>query len=103
MRAVPEASSADFLRDVGDALKQRHKTAVILLGALVDEKPTFVAMSTPDVAKKCPAGDVVRTAAQAAGGNGGGRPESAQGGGTDPSKLDAALTAARKLIEEKLA
>ncbi len=103
VRAVPEASSADFLRDVGDALKQRHKTAVILLGALVDEKPTFVAMSTPDVAKKCPAGDVVRTAAQAAGGNGGGRPESAQGGGTDPSKLDAALTAARKLIEEKLA
>jgi alanyl-tRNA synthetase len=103
VRAVPEASSADFLRDVGDALKQLHKTAVILLGAVVDDKPVFVAMSTPDVAKKCPAGDVVRVAAQAAGGNGGGRPESAQGGGTDPSKLDAALAAARKLIEEKLA
>jgi alanyl-tRNA synthetase len=103
VRAVPEASSADFLRDVGDALKQRHKTAVILLGAVINDKPTFVAMSTPDVAKKCPAGDVVRVASQAAGGNGGGRPESAQGGGTDPSKLDAALAAARKLIEEKLA
>ncbi len=103
VRAVPEASSTDFLRDVGDALKQRHKTAVILLGAVIDEKPTFVAMSTLDVSKKCPAGDVVRVASQTAGGNGGGRPESAQGGGTDPSKLDAALTAARKLIEEKLA
>jgi alanyl-tRNA synthetase len=102
VRAVPEASSADFLRDVGDALKQRHKTAVILLGAVIDERPVFVAMSTPDVAKKCPAGDVVRAAAQAAGGNGGGRPESAQGGGTDASKLEAALAAARKLIEERL-
>jgi alanyl-tRNA synthetase len=59
-------------------------------------------MSTPDFATKCPAGDVVRAAAQAAGGNGGGRPESAQGGGTDPSKLDAALAVARKLIEERL-
>jgi alanyl-tRNA synthetase len=99
---VPEASSADFLRDVGDALKQRHKTAVILLGAVLDGKPTFVAMSTPDVAQKCPAGDVVRAAAQAAGGNGGGRPESAQGGGTDPSKLGDGLAAGRRLIEERL-
>jgi alanyl-tRNA synthetase len=99
---IPEASSAEFLRDVGDALKQRHKSAVILLGAVIDEKPTFVAMSTPDIAKKCPAGDVVRVAAQAAGGNGGGRPESAQGGGNDPSKLDAALAAGRQLIEAKL-
>jgi alanyl-tRNA synthetase len=102
VRAVPEASSADFLRDVGDALKQRHKTAVILLGAVLDGKPTFVAMSTPDVAQKCPAGDVVRAAAQAAGGNGGGRPESAQGGGTDPSKLGDGLAAGRRLIEERL-
>jgi alanyl-tRNA synthetase len=103
VRTVPEATSADFLRDVGDALKQRHKTAVILLAAVIDEKPTFVAMSTPDIAKKCPAGDVVRVAAQTAGGNGGGRPESAQGGGTNPEKIDAALAAALKLIEERLA
>jgi alanyl-tRNA synthetase len=99
---ILEASSPEFLRDMGDALKQRHKSVVILLGAVIDEKPTFVAMSTPDIAKKCPAGDVVRAAAQAAGGNGGGRPESAQGGGNDPSKLDAALDAGRRLIEAKL-
>ncbi|HEU0072735.1 MAG TPA: alanine--tRNA ligase [Dehalococcoidia bacterium] len=102
VRPVPEATSVDFLRDVGDALKQRHNTAVILLGAVIDEKPTFVAMSTPDIAKKCPAGDVVRIAAQTAGGNGGGRPESAQGGGTDPSKLNDGLAAGRRLIEERL-
>jgi alanyl-tRNA synthetase len=103
VRAVPDASSVDFLRDVGDALKQRHRNAVILLGAVIDDKPTFVAMATPDAGKKCSAGDVVRAAAQAAGGNGGGRPESAQGGGSDPSKLDAALAVGRKLIEERLA
>jgi alanyl-tRNA synthetase len=97
-----EAANADALREVGDGLKASHKTAVILLGAVIDGKPAFVAMSTPDIATKCPAGDVVRAAAQAAGGNGGGRPESAQGGGTDPSKLDAALAAGRKLIEQKL-
>ncbi|HLG12163.1 MAG TPA: alanine--tRNA ligase, partial [Dehalococcoidia bacterium] len=97
-----EAATADALREVGDGLKATHKSAIILLGAVIDDKPAFVAMSTPDVAKRCPAGEVVRAAAQAAGGNGGGRPESAQGGGTDPSKLDAALAAARKLIEEKL-
>ena len=60
-------------------------------------------MSTPDVASRVAAGDVVRAAAKEAGGSGGGRPEIAQGGGTDASKLDAALTAGRKLIEEKLA
>jgi alanyl-tRNA synthetase len=97
-----EAGAADVLRQMGDGIKSSHKSAVILLGAVINGKPSFVAMSTPDVAPRVSAGDVVRAAAQAAGGSGGGRPESAQGGGTDPSKLDAALAAARKLIEERL-
>ena len=98
-----EAASADALRDAGDAIKSslRGRT-VILLAAVIDGKPTFLAMATPEVAKRCPAGDVVRAAAQAAGGSGGGRPELAQGGGTDASKIDAALAAGRRLIEEKL-
>jgi alanyl-tRNA synthetase len=76
--------------------------AAILLGAVIDGKPTFLAMSTPDVASRVPAGES-RAAAREAGGSGsGGRPELAQGGGTDASKLDAALAAGRKLIEEKL-
>jgi len=99
---VPDASSGDALREMGDGLKSKLGSSVILLGAVIVGKPTFIAMSTPDVSKRVPAGDVVRAAAQAAGGNGGGRPELAQGGGADASKLDAALAAARKLIEEKL-
>ena len=97
-----EALNAEFLRDLGDGLKQRLGSAVMLLGAVIDDKPSFLAMATPDVAKRCPAGDIVRVASQVAGGGGGGQPELAQGGGTDPSKLDAALAAGRKLIEEKL-
>ncbi|HEX5142042.1 MAG TPA: DHHA1 domain-containing protein, partial [Dehalococcoidia bacterium] len=99
---VPDASSGDALREIGDGLKSKLGTSVILLGSVIDGRPVFIAMSTPDASKRVPAGDVVRAAAQAAGGNGGGRPELAQGGGADASKLDAALAAARKLIEEKL-
>ncbi len=97
-----DTASNDALRAAGDALKSRHQSAVILVGGEVEGKPSFVAMATADVAKRCPAGEVVRAAAQATGGGGGGRPEVAQGGGTDVSKIDAALAAGRRLIAEKL-
>jgi alanyl-tRNA synthetase len=74
----------------------------MLLAAAIDGKPAFLAMATPDVARRVPAGEVVKAVAAVAGGGGGGRPEVAQGGGTDVSKIDAALAAGRKLIEEKL-
>lgn len=100
---LPEAPSADYLRDLGDGLKNRLGTSVILLASNVEGKPSFLAMVTPDTAKRVSAGDIVRVAAKEAGGGGGGRPELAQGGGTDVSKIDAALAAGRRLIEEKLA
>ncbi|HXH20649.1 MAG TPA: alanine--tRNA ligase [Dehalococcoidia bacterium] len=96
------ASSTDYLRELGDGLKAKLGSAVILLGADIGGRPAFVAMSTPDVASRVPAGDVVRAASQASGGGGGGRPELAQGGGTDVSKLDEALAAGAKLAEQKL-
>jgi alanyl-tRNA synthetase len=99
---VADSQSGDALRELGDGLKSKLGSSVVLLGAIVNGKPAFVAMSTPDVAQRVRAGDIVKAAAQAAGGSGGGRPELAQGGGSDPSKLDAALSAGRKLIEEKL-
>jgi alanyl-tRNA synthetase len=102
VQRVNEAPGADFLRDIGDGYKQRYATSVVLLGAVIDGKPSFLAMSTPDVAKRVSAGDIVRAASQAAGGGGGGRPELAQGGGSDPAKLDAALAAGRKMIEDRL-
>jgi alanyl-tRNA synthetase len=92
----------DFLRNLGDGLKTRLGSAVILLAGVVDDRPSFLAMATPDVARRVPAGDVVRVASKEAGGGGGGRPELAQGGGTDVSKIDSALAAGKRLIEERL-
>ncbi|MPZ50039.1 MAG: alanine--tRNA ligase [Dehalococcoidia bacterium] len=97
-----DASSGDAMREAGDALKSRYQSAVLLLAAAIDGKPAFLAMVTPDVARKVSAGEIVKLAAGVAGGGGGGRPEVAQGGGTDVSKIEAALAAGRKLIEEKL-
>jgi alanyl-tRNA synthetase len=99
---VPDAPSADALRDMGDGLRQKLGDSVVLLGSVIDGKPLFIAMATPDASKRISAGDVVRAAAKEAGGGGGGHPELAQGGGTDSSKLDAGLAVGRKLIEEKL-
>jgi alanyl-tRNA synthetase len=90
------------MRDLGDGLKAKLGSAVILLGADIEGRPAFLAMSTPDVTRRVPAGDIVRAASQAAGGGGGGRPELAQGGGSDVSKIDAALQAGRELAEQKL-
>jgi alanyl-tRNA synthetase len=102
IQKLADAPNGEFLRSVGDAYKSRLGSAILLLAANIDGKPSFIAMATPDVAKRVGAGDVVKVAAQAAGGGGGGRPEVAQGGGSDPSKIDAALAAARQLIEAKL-
>ena len=99
---VPNAPSADALRDMGDGLRQKLGDSIVLLGSVIDGKPMYLAMATPDASKRVGAGDIVRAAAKEAGGGGGGRPELAQGGGTDPSKLDAGLAAGRRLIEEKL-
>jgi alanyl-tRNA synthetase len=102
LAAKVEASNADYLRDLGDGLKAKLGSAVVLLGAEIDGRPVFLAMATPDAARKAPAGDIVRIASQAAGGGGGGRPELAQGGGTDTAKIDEALEAGRKLAEQRL-
>jgi alanyl-tRNA synthetase len=97
-----QVPNAEFLRELGDGLKNRLGSAVLLLAGNLDGRPSFLAMSTPDVARRVPAGDIVRVASKETGGGGGGRPELAQGGGTDISRLDAALAAGRRLIEERL-
>ena len=96
LAARVEAPGFEALREQGDWLRDRLGSAIIVLGALVTgpdgDKPAFVALVTPDlVAKGYKAGDIVRKVAAATGGNGGGRPELAQAGGKDASKLDEAL------------
>ena len=77
-----------------DQLKNKLGSAVVLLGGELDGKVVLVAGVTKDLTGRIKAGDLIRTTAQAVGGKGGGRPDMAQGGGTDAAALDAALSSA---------
>jgi alanyl-tRNA synthetase len=74
-----------------------------VLGAVMNDRPSFLAMSTKDLSSRVHAGNLIKQIAPIAGGGGGGRPEMAQAGGKDASKLDEALDAARRIIREQLA
>jgi alanyl-tRNA synthetase len=94
-------STINGLRDTGDALRDKLKSAVIALGAIIDDRPQFLVMVTPDlVSKGLHAGEIAKKVAQVAGGGGGGRPEMAQAGGKDKTKLDQAISQVRGLVEK---
>jgi len=96
------ASNVDAMRQIGDMLKERMGSGVIVLGALWDDKPYFIAMATPDLVEKgIHAGNIVKKVAQAAGGGGGGRADIGQAGGIDKSKLDEALGLVPGLIKSE--
>ncbi|MBI2910424.1 MAG: alanine--tRNA ligase [Chloroflexi bacterium] len=89
------------LRRMGDQLRERLKSGVIVLGAIVEGKPSFVAMVTPDlVSKGFHAGQIVRDVAAVTGGGGGGRPEMAQAGGKDAARVDEALQLVARIVQE---
>jgi alanyl-tRNA synthetase len=96
------AGSADAMREMGDLLRDKLGSAVIVLGAVVADRPSFLAMSTKDLSARVHAGNLIKQVAAVAGGGGGGRPEMAQAGGKDASKLDEALDAARRIVREQL-
>jgi alanyl-tRNA synthetase len=104
LAARVDAPSQDALRHMGDVLRQRLGSAVVVLGTVLDGRPAFMAMVTPDLVERgLHAGHILKRVASAAGGGGGGRPEMAQGGGTDASKLDEALALVKPLVKELLA
>ncbi|PJI51122.1 MAG: alanine--tRNA ligase [Pseudomonas sp.] len=85
-----------------DQLKNKLGSGVILLGGVFEEKVVLVAGVTQDLSAKLKAGDLMKQAAAAVGGKGGGRPDMAQGGGVDAGKLDEALALAVKFVEQGL-
>jgi alanyl-tRNA synthetase len=92
-----EAHDADSLRIAADGLRLVLGPSVIVLAAVTEGKISFVSMASPEaVAKGSHAGNILKEAAKVAGGGGGGRPDMAQAGGKDPSRLAAALEAAEK-------
>jgi len=87
------------LREMSDLLRDKLKSAVVVLGTVYEDKPAFLAAVTPDlVAKGYDAGKIVKQVAKVAGGSGGGKPGLAQAGGKDKKKLDEALKLVKSLI-----
>jgi len=101
--ARTSAGSADAMREMGDFLKAKLSSLVIVLGAVVDGNPLLISMVTPDlVARGLNAGNIVRDTAKVVGGGGGGRPDLAQAGGRQPNKLDEALRGVVELVRGEI-
>ena len=89
------------LREAADHLRNTLGSGVVVLGSVIDGKPSLVAMATPDVVQRgFHAGKLLKTLAPIIGGGGGGRPDMAQAGGRDSARLDDALAAAAGAITE---
>jgi alanyl-tRNA synthetase len=97
-----DTGDAKALRETMDKLKDKLKSAVIVLGGTADGKVTLIAGVTPDLVGKVKAGEVVNFVAQQVGGKGGGRADMAQAGGTEPAKLPQALAAVEAWVGERL-
>ena len=102
LAAKLEGADAATLRETLDKLKDKLKSAVILLAAVSDGKVSLIAGVTADATAKVKAGELVNFVAQQVGGKGGGRPDMAQAGGTQPEHLAAALASVTAWVKPKL-
>tara|TARA_B100000929_G_scaffold288198_1_gene276206 strand:+ start:55 stop:513 length:459 start_codon:yes stop_codon:yes gene_type:complete len=101
LTSITEDPSAELLRSTGDWLRDKLGTGVVAIGSIVNENPMIVCMVTPDLVEKgMNAVNIVREMAKIIGGGGGGRPESAQAGGKDSSKLREALSIVPSIISD---
>jgi alanyl-tRNA synthetase len=97
-----QGASIPTLMQMTDYLREKHKSAVIVLGTVYEDKLSFLAnVSTDLVAKGYNAGNIVREVAKVTGGTGGGKPTMAQAGGKDKAKIIEALQLVEKLIEQQ--
>ncbi|MDE2118896.1 MAG: alanine--tRNA ligase, partial [Betaproteobacteria bacterium] len=101
--AAPLAGAdATALRETTDKLKDKLKSAAIVLATVVDGKVSLIAGVTPDLVKKIKAGELVNMVAQQVGGKGGGRPDMAMASGTQPEHLATALASVPAWVQAKL-
>jgi alanyl-tRNA synthetase len=102
LAATLEGADVKTLRETMDKLKERLKSAAIVLGAVSDGKVALIAGVTADLTGRVKAGELVNFVAQQVGGKGGGRPDMAQAGGTEPAKLPAALQSVKGWVEQRI-
>jgi alanyl-tRNA synthetase len=102
LAASLEGADAKGLREAVDKLKDKLKSAAVVLAAANDGKVSLIAGVTSDLTARLKAGELVNHVAQQVGGKGGGRADMAQAGGTDASKLPQALDSVRGWVEERV-
>ncbi len=102
LAAKLDGADLNALRETMDKLKDKLKSAAVVLASVADGKVTLIAGVTADLTGKVKAGDLVNMVAQQVGGKGGGRPDMAQAGGTQPENLVAALASVPAWVEGKL-
>uniref|UniRef100_UPI002584E68F alanine--tRNA ligase-related protein n=1 Tax=Thauera sp. TaxID=1905334 RepID=UPI002584E68F len=102
LAAMLEGADVPTLRDTMDKLKDKLKSAAIVLASVGEGKVSLIAGVTADQTAKVKAGELVNFVAQQVGGKGGGRPDMAQAGGTQPENLPAALAAVKDWVAAKL-
>jgi alanyl-tRNA synthetase len=102
LAAALEGADVPTLRETMDKLKDKLKTAAIVLASVEAGKVSLIAGVTPDLTSKLKAGELVNHVAQQVGGKGGGRPDLAQAGGSDPSTLAQALASVSTWAEQRL-
>ncbi|NQE49342.1 alanyl-tRNA synthetase [Herbaspirillum rubrisubalbicans] len=102
LAATLEGADVATLRETMDKLKDKLKTAAIVLGSVKDGKVSLIAGVTADATAKVKAGELVNFVAQQVGGKGGGRPDMAQAGGTEPAALPGALQGVAGWVQSKL-
>jgi alanyl-tRNA synthetase len=102
LAATLDGADANALRETMDKLKDKLKSAAIVLASVNDGKVSLAAGVTPDLISKVKAGELVNFVAGQVGGKGGGKPDMAMAGGTDASNLPKALASVENWIKEKL-
>ncbi len=103
LSAQVQADNVQVLREMCDTFRERIGAGVVVLGAVVGNKPMLVAAVTPNLVERgLHAGNLIKQVARAVGGGGGGRPTMAQAGGRDPSQLPDALALVPDLVHKAL-
>jgi alanyl-tRNA synthetase len=102
LAATLDGADVATLRSVMDKMKDKLKTAAIVLASVTDGKVSLIAGVTADATSTVKAGELVNHVAQQVGGKGGGRPDMAQAGGTDPSGLPAALASVSGWVSQRV-
>jgi alanyl-tRNA synthetase len=102
LAAAIDGADAKSLREAMDQLKDKLKSAALVLASSEGGKVTLIAGVTADLTAKVKAGELVNFVAQQVGGKGGGRPDMAQAGGSDPSKLPQALASVQDWVAQRL-